>query len=524
MVEKDQFNGQRVHWLTLTLDDEGTGAAQTVSGTGSQTVYTVATANTSTTNTRSTTVTLNGTTDVVCTAVQLKKVTVDNVTGGGTVLTNSYVGAFWRKDQTGERIIKIGVGTTAGNLGDWAASVVWTDVNWAEDDIILSTEAGESDAILYTDDPGLAEDYQVDDNQSAVGGTVASGGTILFRIGLKTKWSEHANYDPENTPARYAVILLSYNNYTKHQKIFLRQGEDADYLMRPTDPGTANGGWDGLSRPMARKFSPYNLTHPDLKTADEANTDWTAIANHPQVPARTSLAAADAPDYFTDFPTQVGALFQWANTNQPRRAYHPANPSGAITGWQNNYTSGYWDSFYTAEDTGKNNHLHETCPPGWRRPADGPINKAVGTGYATHIGESEARQSLWLKPQTGSNDLNSENAIFGYYADGLFDRRPISSNAVISSSANVASSGCLFFNLTNNASFFLPTWHTRLQTGGSLNSASNKSARSWTSSFTASANRWMVYMLSAADSRMYFTNAGTGVAVRCVVDPDYVAP
>ncbi|MCL2739026.1 MAG: hypothetical protein FWE30_06230, partial [Bacteroidales bacterium] len=64
---------------------------------------------------------------------------VQDVLGGGTQLPNTYVGAFWRANETGERIIRI------DHTGAWSATVGWYDINWnpaSGDGIIF--EAGDS--------------------------------------------------------------------------------------------------------------------------------------------------------------------------------------------------------------------------------------------------------------------------------------------------------------------------------------------------------------------------------------------
>jgi uncharacterized repeat protein (TIGR02543 family) len=127
-----------------------------------------------------------------------------------TPLENTYVGAFWRNDQTGERLIRIPVGNSAGNLGNWSAVVVDGDF------IIMDKEV--------TDDPNVdwatisntpadmnipANDamYHLSGNATSVYGTVVADEAIYFRIGL--------TFVNPNSEPRYGRILLSYNNNTK---------------------------------------------------------------------------------------------------------------------------------------------------------------------------------------------------------------------------------------------------------------------------------------------------------------------
>ena len=254
-------------WLTLANNAAGTGKGTTLSGTGSQTVYVFARENASTTADRTVNVTLGGATQVTVTQIR-------TLTGGGTAPAGitTYVGAFWRASQKGERVIKIDVGTNAGNLGGWSASVVYMDGQWGTDGIVL--KAGDSDdPNIRTASHADAEDYPVTEGSPAITGTVAANGSILFRIGLTNTWSA---YNEATKPARYAVVLLSYNNNTKHQKIYLRQGEGPDEVV----PGS------GI------KWSPYNLRAPG------------------NITTHTLLSTTNRP-VFTDFPTQGGHYFKW---------------------------------------------------------------------------------------------------------------------------------------------------------------------------------------------------------------------
>jgi hypothetical protein len=117
---------------------------------------------------------------------------------------------------------------------------------------------------------------------TTLNGTPQSG-HIRFRIGLQKSYTATNTY-----PARYAVVVIFLYNeqITRVHKLYLRQGEGADYLMRPTDP--VNGGEmvNGSLRPLASKFSPYNLTVPD-----NLLTSWTGGSNltgHPVMFGRST--------------------------------------------------------------------------------------------------------------------------------------------------------------------------------------------------------------------------------------------
>lgn len=434
-------------WLRLTMNSNGTGASATVSGQGSQTVYTVADANNATSS-RMTTIYLDNNAAVKVNVTQVNN--PGTISGGGNtpVGVSTYAGAFWRASQTGERIIRIVMNSDSGNLGDWVATVHWMDGKWNPGDIVLSTDLLTTSELngrgitwnTSTENPQDAENFQVAGNATTVRGTVTPNGDILFRIGLKSTYTATDAY-----PARYAVVLLSYNNYTKHQKIFLRQGEDPDYLFGPTETYNDNG--SNMPRSKAKKFSPYNVTASDLTDADE----------YKQIKADRSNAA------FTEYPTQAGAFFQWANRTTTRYAYHPVLPIGCRPTW---YVEYYiyepWDNLVST---------YAVCPQGYtlttgskvnfRRPTNGPTNTLVNT--KPPIKDNELYQSLY---QEMSLSPNITGSVWGFYADGFFDRRshvhPAYSTdnypnvAVSITTKDVACIGSLLFNENNNHSLFFP--------------------------------------------------------------------
>ena len=264
-------------WLTLSLDPAGATKVTTLNGTGTQTVYVFATANGTTTATpsRAALITMDGSTQV--TVTQLNN--PGTISGAGTPLPDTYVGAFWRSTQKGERVIKI-ANISADNAGAWTASVYEMDTQWGTDKIILAPGYGLSETILYTASPGDAESYPVEGNATVVTGTVATGGDIVFRMGLDLSSGANPNvwdeYNEATKPARYAVVLLSYKDNTMHQKLYLRQGEGPDELVAGS----------GV------KWSAFNLKHSDDPTPTTG---------------RLTISAGKAA--FTDYPTQMGNLF-----------------------------------------------------------------------------------------------------------------------------------------------------------------------------------------------------------------------
>lgn len=218
---------------------------------------------------------------------------------------------------------------------------------------------------------------------------------------------------------------------------------------------------------------------------------------------------------FTRYPSQAGALFQWANENEPRRAYHPLHPTGAISSWQDNYSTGFWDTLQGE---------HETAPPGFRRPSDGVIDKNVPPMgyYPGNLVDSELRQSLYLNPPV-ANSSDISNMRWGYYADGFFDRRQIVDapgnqgnprSAVSVSNEEVAYAGALFINPVTNASIFFPATGYRAFRDGTLNSAGFY-GNYWSGSSSDAAHSWFLDVDNVL-MRPYTSFRSLGFSVRCV--------
>lgn len=422
----------------------------------------------------------------------------------------TYVGAFWRAGQTGERLIRI---YDIPNLaaGEWTAQVLEYG-DFSPGDIVFSTELS-ADGSVWTpsqntnmNDPAVDAVFGVPGNREAVSGTAATGGEIFFRIGLKSKWSDDPMYNLQAKPARYAVIGIWYDDNQKLQKLYVRQGHGADYLMRPGDPGDGGVAITN-NRNLARKFAPYNLTHPDLKSgaaAGGANPD-----DHPRFPLRTSLTEADAPDYFTDYPSQAGAHLLWSNYTPPGYAYHPTNPSEAFV-LQASHDFNFWSIIGE-----KNEH----CPPGYRRPTCGYTDDY---NYPLLPSTSEIHQSLFWSADADPSLLNTLNSIHGFYADGFFDRRqlraPVGNNttdevAVEVSTGNVAYTGILYFNPLDNSSLFLPkAGYRHTITTGAIYSAGSV-CMYWSSSFQSPNTPYGLALMNTYTNIYRMSHA---LSVRCV--------
>jgi hypothetical protein len=427
--------------------------------------------------------------------------------GGDTWDHIKWVGAFWKDDQTGERIIASKTTTP---------DVAWTAVVNDEEGTgaWLTLQANNSsDPNIWKTTPGDAESYQLPATRvTSISGT----GDILFRIGA-TSTNPNATDAAYKYPngsngkaPRYATIKLTVGstNYT----LFCRQGESADYVLRNGDP--VSGGTI-TSRTLAAKFSPYNLT--DAALSDDVSTP---VAQH-----QTAINGGK----FVDYPTKAGAFWQWGTDKQTtsgtytdflRMAYHPTNPAtDAVADWDSDYI--YENANFDTWNEFTGDDLLETCPSGWRRPIvmDNSITEPMTTPPASG---SELMQSLFFTTFDGhSSNANGGNyRYFGYYADGYFDRRPIentnarNNTAVSVTTKDVAYIGELFTNPVTNASLFVPAVGRRRSDDGVLLSSGN-GGRYWSSSTYDSNNGW--YWGIDSDRAYQFDDLRTsGNAVRCV--------
>ena len=418
-------------WLKLSLNSGGAGATTTLSGSGQTVVYLVTTTNSSPSSSRSTYVYLGPETNGnhVLTVVQARTAAPDNIPIDPR---NTCTGAFWRHNQTGERIVKVNVGVAGGF---WRAKVSFYDAKWNPtngDGVVLSKEES-LDSGVNTENPGNAENYQITNGVSHVSGSVNNDGFIMFRIGLQRQFSA---YDENSNPARYAVVELYYNDYNKVQKIYLRQGEGPDYLMQKNNSSSYG------AHPLAAKYTVYNLTAKVLDT---------------QLPLNGAT--------FTEYPSQVGAYFEWGSNDVSRQRYAWNPYEDKVQAWTPKPSA----NFVAA--------IHEVAPVGYRRPKEGPDDNVV---YPTDnlFGDSEIRQSLCLNEEAGilNKYLRLDNVMCGYYADGFYDRRPVYidpdpnntklvQGVVSRTNRDVACAGRLYFNPDTNASLFFPTGGFRNQTG-----------------------------------------------------------
>lgn len=371
-------------------------------------------------------------------------------------INNAYVGTFHRWNQVGERVIYM-----ANPGAIWVATVV------AGHDFITLAPGGSADPTFETDSPGDAERFPVPGNSTTIINTGNS--PILFRVGMRSPLSS-ANAQP-----RYGLILVSHAGGTN--RIFVRQGEEADYVMRKIDPIDGKSDIQLADRPSAVRFAPFHLTDPN-RTQGRAD-----LRNNGGV--------------FVEYPSIGGYHFQ-ANKSF---AWSPANISAV--GWT---------------EAGVNS---DPCPTGYRRVRDG-----VDGNDGLVIG-SEIRQSLWYYPRNGSANSDYYNTIRGAIADGYYDRRPKTEKnvdatykaIVVGSGIDAAFIGTIIFNPHTNASIFLPASGDRSFSGGTLRSQGQDTF--WWTATLRGVNAWygaMTYFGNNYTFDNYSSLTTNGFPIRCVTE------
>lgn len=407
---------------------------------------------------------------------------------GAKEISTPYVGTFHRWNQRGERIVAWHYD------GAWNARVEGSD-NAAVSEVLIDRLASGAyrNNQLYSSNPGNAELYHVDDS----GGSVSGNGRIYFRVG----WKSNGNL----SAPRYAKVVvrkgLVVGSGEVIQTLYIRQGEASDYVMRQSESGTSMN-----SRPLAARYTPYNITDPVM-------TGGSNVTDHKALPIYGGS--------FTAYPSQAGAFFQWARDPQDplvRIAYHPVNVLGGLSGWKNDSPNQHW------VDGSADNAI---CPEGYSRPHDGPKDYVDITDPQANA--SELKQSLWLQPQNGTAS-NVNNVIWGYYADGFFDRRelnPASSQgtgskaniAVSWTNGSVAYAGNLFYNPVTNASLFFPAAGYRNNFNGAVTSAGDDGFF-WTSTSYDKDIAWGLNTSYSSAKSSYYSRA-SAFNLRCVESPYY---
>ena len=415
------------------------------------------------------------------------------------------VGAFWKKEQTGERLIRI-VRPTSGEIdGFWFATIIQYGEGWDADrgdgivmDMEMTKDANvgwragaDENYVMNGNDPGFDKTHYVAQNKSVQGVLGSGDDGIYFRIGLQKPYTPTPAH-----PARYAVVMLAYTykngtaSTLKPQRIFIRQGEDADYLYENS---------------FKTKWSPYNLTDP----TDPSNPASNALPD-----ANNGLAQNNRNIYVTnpsanersvgngitahwsvdeamtakmcDYPSQGGYFFTFKGRNS-------FNPIVYPTGDSRDNSLINVNNILNVEgerDVRDNKDYDDVCPQGYRTPRDHTDYKvAIDKGYSDtnplmNASDSEVRTSLFPTPNgydrptdDTHEDPNSymnqskegKGTIVGVYADGFMDRRqrytPQNNGDKFVTKANSVTAigttkaafiGRLMFNETTLASLFFP--------------------------------------------------------------------
>lgn len=374
-----------------------------------------------------------------------------------------FVGTFHRFDEYGERII------TWNNTGPWVAVIdplnAHQDPNggggYADyEDVIFdrlvspAKEAG----ILHTINPGNAEDYLVSDGANTVvtidgkaTRALMGNGRVYFRVGWR-KNSTRAT-GPIN---RYAKITIrdqinDMNTSKILGTLFIRKGEAPDYVMRPGDP--VQGVYASSTRKDAVKFSSYDVTSP---YGNELKDNY---YNYP-------IIASGGGEHL-QYPTHGGSYFKWGS-GRGISSLTGRFADTPLAGYnKNTHTPNLWSQAI------------DVCPDGYRAIAYDNRFELVATPFAqpyASLDGLEMVQSLYVKPEQGTTapygwlkntpypGNQDANWVFGYYADGFFDRGPATINVpehlephtTVQYNGQEGYDGMLVFNPTSLASLFLP--------------------------------------------------------------------
>lgn len=372
--------------------------------------------------------------------------------------TSPFVGTFHRFDEYGERII------TWNNTGSWIAIIEPLNSHRNSDgsggyadyaDVVFDryVSPAQEAGILYTHNPGNAEDYLVTDMKDqlvTIDGiqtrALMGNGKVYMRVGWKKIGARVGG--PMN---RYAKItILDQINDRNTSKVlgvlFIRKGEDPDYLMRKEDPIAGND-YAG-SRNDVLRFSPYDVTSPYSNEIKQNYFDYPFIGSGGAT--------------FVKYPSQGGSYFKWGS-GRGISLYTQTLPYGYFSGSNNAPTPARWSGAV------------DVCPAGYRIPAYDNRSELLANydfpnPYSSLEG-LEMVQSMYVKPEQDRSyspydwrkmmpypQNQSENWMFGYYADGYFDRGPItlSPSAYVSYAGGEGYDGLLVFNPYSLSSLFFP--------------------------------------------------------------------
>jgi len=309
-----------------------------------------------------------------------------------------YVGAFWKSNQRGERLIHMPRLANSMVDGAWKAEVIYG--NWIVLDRNASSDvnvrrigftpvdmmANDASHLLPSSATKTVTGYL---RPSGASGYQAGDENIYFRIGLLST-------NPNPAP-RYGMVLLTYAGNTLRQRIWIRQGEESDYV-----PGMNSGSL----------WSPYNMM---LVASSSGSVD---LSGRP--PLEGGIGQHGLPA-FTTYPTQAGYLYQWTNSSV---AYHPVDP--VIT------TPVGWDVGYEGPF-----RLGSICPSGYTVPSGGAASDLESLVTATRVAGYYA--DGWF------DRWNITQSVTGH-----------AFSAVSATTVDAGYAGVVFFSPGNNRSIFFP--------------------------------------------------------------------
>jgi hypothetical protein len=132
------------------------------------------------------------------------------------------------------------------------------------------------------------------------------------------------------------------------------------------------------------------------------------------------------------------------------------------------------------------------------------------------------RQSLFLNPQLG-NALRSPNSVWGFYADGFFDRRMpgvshnnIANSTVAAGTNQVAYIGSLLFNPTTGYHLFFPAAGHRGITGVPVSLGG--SALYFSGTQLDEINTWCLELTRVGGATIDYVWRSDGLSIRCVAE------
>lgn len=408
-------------------------------------------------------------------------------------------GTFHRNNERGERLIQIAqakmnpyydrdsptgfywqarvlVGADFIRLGEWDESLVFNPVTQK-----------------YDGDP---EARPVENGKTFISGDSC---IVRLRLGLTD-----TNIGKKNRYGLVHILFVQHRNsfnktdtYIFSEFLFVRQGEEADYLLTPgktyTDPNGV-----AFTAPNV-KFSPYELIDP------------TRGAGGPLLSDHTQVTSTVKP-VFAPYPSMGGYLFQWSGD----RMFHPINPQGDSS---DSVSIANWDTQYNPTV------FQERCPDGYMTPSayyDGgiPVNRALqalgnysGTNTIAHTAYLDGYLDRYIYLENGGGMAEAKQN-----APGVFGPYPTSVGGTVL--------GALFYNPDTYASIYLPMLPSRAYYNGWLWTTDRRVMLRnsfWTRDLNSADATGKTVLAVNGDEMSPLavggSQKGTALRIRCVKDP-----